>query len=75
MNDEQRDKLIIETANDGKICSACKQLKPLSAYNKHGTYKDGLNAKCNLRLGWYEKNKELDFVTKVDIYLKRRNEV
>jgi ERCC4-type nuclease len=154
MTDEQRDRLIIETASDVKICKSCNQLKPLSDYNKHVTYKDGLNAKCrvcqnkirrkwrkahpdstpenrrkrllkelynitlfdynkifvkqkgccaicgrhqselkrilhidhdhktdkirgllcskcNLRLGWYEKNKELDFISKADTYLNR----
>ena len=30
----------------GKVCTKCKEHKPLSEFNKHKTMKDGLNYQC-----------------------------
>ena len=45
-----------------KYCYKCKQIKPLTAFHKDSSTKDGLNSKCKLcksiyRKSYYQKNK------------------
>lgn len=42
-----------------KQCCKCKEVKPLKAYNKDRTTKDGLQARCRqCQKAWYYANRE-----------------
>ncbi len=50
----------LDTGSPKRRCSTCKELKPLSDFNRHSARKDGLDSKCrecNGRRGreWYRR--------------------